>query len=98
MNAIKVYIFNNRLFSSINVLIDEMLKTKYCSTEQDCYDEIVYMYSIQVDNNLKNISYGFINTNKQKLLFSNKEYFDEYITENTNEIIDYIWYNDNIIH
>jgi hypothetical protein len=98
MNAIKVYIFNNKLFASINVLIDEMLKTKYCSTVQDCYDDMVYMYSIQVDNNLKNISYGFINTNKQKLLFSNKEYFDEYITENTTKIIDYVWYDDIIIH
>ena len=94
----KVYIFNNRLFASINVLIHEMLKSKYCSTEQDCYDDMVYMYSIQVDDNLKNISYGFINTNKQKLLFSNKEYFDKYILENITEIIDYIWYDNNIIY
>ena len=93
----KVYVFDNKLFISINILVDEMLKTKSYSSEQDCYDDMVYMYSIQVDDDLKIASFGFINTNKQKLLFSNKEYFDEYINENTDEIIDNIWYNDIVI-
>ena len=62
-----ILIFNNKLFASINILIDEMLKTKYCSTEQDCYDDMVYMYSIQVDDNIKNISYYGIRTKELEI-------------------------------
>jgi hypothetical protein len=93
----KVYIFLNKPYVSIDKLINAMLKSniKYYSNIQDCYDYMVYMNSIDIPDESKIISFGLIYTiDESRYIFEDKNEYDEYINDNLEIIKKNIWYDE----
>ena len=101
----KVYIFNNKPFLSIEKLVNEMIKLniKYWNSIQDCYEYIVYLPYIEIDNMSDNktdivtISFGYVTLNDETFLFTNKKKYDDFIYDNLDDILNNIWYDKIIV-
>jgi len=97
----KVYIFNNKPFLSIEKLVNEMIKLnlKYCNSIQDCYEYIVYLPYIDIENDyyMTTVSFGYITLNDETFLFTNKQNYDNFVYDNFDDILNNIWYDKIII-
>jgi hypothetical protein len=101
----KVYLFNNKPFLSIEKLVNEMIKLnlKYCNSVRDCYEHVVYLPCIDIDNELENdtdmttVSFGCITLNDETFLFTNKQNYDDFIYDNFDDILNNTWYDKIIV-
>jgi hypothetical protein len=92
----KIYVYENKLFkeTSIDLYVKFLqgLRIKYLGAEQDCLDWIVYSpyFSVEVNSNIKSISYGFVKTDNETIYCIDQEEYNNLI--NLLNIKSFEWY------